>query len=288
MTGVGARPGGAGLRTFDPARHAPSDFLAAWFDLVPELDDDARRQFRRYYAGYLKRFDSYMRHAYDRRLEPFLSRARPGARVLEVGSGCGSESLLLASLGCDVTGLDLHRPRLHTARQRQTLLEELRGASLTCRFLEGSLFDDDLDLGAEPFDVVWMEETLHHLEPRERVGARVAALVRPGGHVVVAETNALNPMVQLNLLRARGLPRIRTFTDHRGREHEYGVERVTSARHTVRLFEKEGFETESIRHERLFPNLGAMPRILMALERRLTFLPRCAFVHYSYVGRRNE
>ena len=205
-----------------------------------------------------------------------------------MGSGCGSESLLLASLGCDVTGLELHRPRLHTARQRQSLLEELHGASLTCRFVEGSLFDDDLDLGGKPFDVVWMEETLHHLEPRDRVGARIAALVRPGGHVVIAETNALNPLVQLSLLRARGLPKIRTFTDHRGRKHEYGVERVTSARRTARLFEKEGFEIEFVRHERLFPNLGAMPRALMALERGLAFLPRCAFVQYSYVGRRIE
>ena len=288
MTGVDARSGRTTLRTFDPTRYAPSDVLAAWFDLVPELDDDAQRQFRRYYRRYLRRFDPYMRHAYDRRLEPILSRARSGARVAEVGSGCGSEGLLLAMLGCDVTGLDLHRQRLHTARQRQSLLEKLRGASLTCRFLEGSLFDDDLDLGEEPFDVVWMEETFHHLEPRDQVGARIAALVRPGGHVVVAETNALNPLVQLHLLRTRGLPRVRTFTDRRGREHEYGVERVTSARRLLRLFEREGFRTELVRHERLFPNLGAMPRTLMTLERGLTFLPRCAFVHYSYVGRRTE
>ena len=288
MTGADAKPGGDSLTTFDPSRDTASDFLAAWFDHLPELDNDARRQLRRYYAGYLKHFDPYMRHAYDRRLEPLLSRVRPRARVLEVGSGCGSESLLLASIGCDVTGFDLNPQRLHTARQRQCLLEERCGMPLTCRFLEGSLFDDDLDLGGELFDVVWMEEVLHHLEPRDRMAARIAALVRPGGHVVVAETNALNPLVQLSLLRARGLPRIRTFTDHRGREHEYGVERVTSAPRTIRLFEKEGFETESIRHERLFPNLGVMPRTLMALERRLTFLPRCAFVHYSYVGRRKE
>ena len=276
------------LRTFDPARHPPSDFLASWFDILPRLDDDARRQFERYYGGYLKRFDFYMRHAYDRRLEPLVSRVRSGTKVLEVGSGCGTESLLLASIGCDVTGIDLHRQRLHTARQRQTLFEELRGVSMTCRFMEGSLFDDDLELRRESYDVVWMEEVLHHLEPRHLVGSRIAAFVRPGGCVVVAETNALNPWVQIRLLRSRGLPKIRTFTDYRGREHEYGDERITSAQRTARLFEKEGFETEFIRHERLFPNLGVMPRALMTLERRLTSLPRCAFVHYSYVGRRSK
>ena len=95
----------------------------------------------------------------------------------------------------------------------------------------------------------------------------------------------MNPLVQLSLLRARGLPSIRTFSDHRGRDHEYGVERVTSARRLVGLFEKTGFETVRVRHERLFPNLGTMPRTLLALERCLQFLPRFCFAHYSYVGR---
>ena len=287
MTGIDATAAvGDALRSLDVDRHTASDFLAAWLDLASRLDDDARRELERYYAGYMQHFDSYMRHSYDRRLEPLLNRVQAGARVLEVGSGCGSECLLLACLGSDVTGLELSGRRLHVAQERQSLLEELRGSSLPCRFLHGSLFDEDLDLGGEPFDAVWMEDAFHHLEPRSRVGARIAALVSIGGRVVVAETNALNPLVQLSLLLARGLPKIRTLTDDRGRKHEYGVERVTSARSLARLFEGAGFQTELVRHERLFPNVGVAPQVLMMLERRLEFLPRCAFVHYSYVGRR--
>ena len=79
---------------------------------------------------------------------------------------------------------------------------------------------------------------------------------------------------------ARGLPKVRTFTDDQGRRHEYGVERVTSAPRLARQFERSGFQTELIRYERLFPNLGMAPRTLKMLERRLDFLPRCAFVHY--------
>ena len=287
MTGVEVSANGDdALRSFDADRHSASDFLAAWFDHVPRLDDEARNQFERYYAGYLKRFDSYLRHSYDRRLEPLLARVRAGRRVLEVGSGCGSECLFLAGLGCEVTGIEIHKKRLHTARTRQSLLEEMHGTPLPCRFVEGSLFDDDLDVGDEPFDLVWMEEAFHHLEPRDRVAERIAALVCIGGHLVIAETNALNPLVQLQLLRARGLPRVRTFTDDRGRTRAYGVERVTSAGRLEWLFEKAGFQTELVRHERLFPNMGVAPRTLMALEDYLDFLPRCAFVHYSYVGRR--
>ena len=61
---------------------------------------------------------------------------------------------------------------------------------------------------------------------------------------------------------------------------------MTSARRLERLFEKAGFQTELVRHERLFPNVGVAFRSLMTLERYLDFLPRCAFVHYAYVGRR--
>ena len=287
MTGTDAMAtGGDALRSFDADRHTASDFLAAWFDLSSRLDDVARYEFERYYAGYTKRFDAYMRHSYDRRLELLLRRVRAGTRVLEVGSGCGSECLFLACLGCDVTGLELNGQRLHVAQERQSLLEELRGSPLPCRFLHGSLFDEDPDLGGQPFDIVWMEEAFHHLEPRSRVGERIAALVSVRGRVVVAETNALNPLVQLSLLHARGLPKIRTFADHRGRTHEYGVERVTSARSLARLFQQAGFQTELVRHERLFPNMGVAPQTLMMLERCLNFLPRWAFVHYAYVGRR--
>ena len=106
---------GDALRWFDANRHTASDFLAAWFDVSSRLDDDARREFKRYYAGYMKYFDPYMRHSYDRRLEPLLDRVKAGTRVLEVGSGCGSESLFLACLGCDVTGLELNGQRLYAA-----------------------------------------------------------------------------------------------------------------------------------------------------------------------------
>ena len=287
MTGIDPKPvDGNALKSFAPDQHTASDFLAAWFDCASQLDDKARQQFEGYFAGYLKRFNSYIRRSYDRRLEPLRARVRAGTRILEVGSGCGTECLFLATLGCQVTGLELNGRRLHTAKERQSLLEGLRGAPLPCRFLKGSLFDDDLDLAGERFDIVWMEEAFHHLVPRKRVGERIARLVASGGHLVIAETNALNPLVQLNLLRARGLPKVRIFKDDRGREHEYGIERITSAHRLARLFERAGFRTELVRHERLFPEPGCGAADPSMLERRLDFLPRWAFVHYSYVGRR--
>ena len=43
---------------------------------------------------------------------------RAGERVLDVGCGCGTTTLRLASLGCKVTGIDISAPMLGVARGR--------------------------------------------------------------------------------------------------------------------------------------------------------------------------
>ena len=126
--------------------------------------------------------------------------------------------------------------------------------------------------------MVWLEEAFHHLEPRSRVGGCIAALVSVGGRMVVAETNALNPFVQLRLLRARGLPKVRIFTDDRGRTHEYGVERVTSARRLARLFEEVGFETELVSPRATVSQYGGCAANVDDARTPSGFLPRYAFV----------
>lgn len=50
-------------------------------------------------------------------LFPFAA-PRSGERVLDVGCGCGTTTLRLASLGCDVTGVDVSGPMLAVARSR--------------------------------------------------------------------------------------------------------------------------------------------------------------------------
>lgn len=43
---------------------------------------------------------------------------RASDNVLDVGCGCGASSLALASLGADVTGIDVSEPMLEIARTR--------------------------------------------------------------------------------------------------------------------------------------------------------------------------
>lgn len=264
-----------------------AEFLAVWLEehLLP---DEEQSTLNRYYAGYRAYFPNRMRFFYaaqTREVEALIRRmGRP--RLLEVGCGCGTESLWFSLVGARVTALDVRSDRFATARARQAVLERAAGRKMDLEFV----LDSVLSLRpAEPFDIVWMEQAFHHLEPREDVVRRLGSLIRPGGYLVISEANGLNPLLQLQLLRRRGLRTVSTIKDAGGREIPYGNERVLSARSLVRLLGRNGFVRESVSHFRLFPNLPVFGR-LSGFERAVAgrLLARPMATHYNYVGRRSE
>ena len=97
-----------------------------------------------------------------------------------------------------------------------------------------------------------MEQAFHHLEPRAKVLKQIAKLLRAGGRVVFSEANALNPLLQLQLLRVRGFKMFYTVETDRGKMI-YGNERVLSRGSLKRLLRGVGIEHVSSRYYRLFP-----------------------------------
>lgn len=104
-----------------------------------------------------------------------------GSRVaIDLGAGCGFQSIPLARSGFDVTAIDTDAG----------LLEELRrhDAGRTIRTVVGDLmrFSEYVDAPAEI--VVCMTDTVLHLESTDRVSdlaARVFAALEPGGRFIV-------------------------------------------------------------------------------------------------------
>jgi SAM-dependent methyltransferase len=88
----------------------------------------------------------------------------PPARVLEVGAGSGELAALLAGLGYDVVAIDPGG----------------EGDVLPVALL-------DLDEPDASFDAAVAVVSLHHVEPFEPSCRRLAAVVRPGGTLVVDE-----------------------------------------------------------------------------------------------------
>ena len=262
-----------------------AQFLDVWLssDL---LDGEAAQVFSNYYGSYLRSFTPRMRGFYAgqiREAEYVLAR-QPKASILEIGCGLGTESLWLALKGGQVRAIDVRQDRVNTARTRQSILEREVGRSITCAFDCGSFLE--LDDG-ERFDMIWMEQAFHHLEPRREVLHKTAGLLKPGGHLVISEANALNPVLQLELFIRRGLPRVATQEGPDGKLHPYGVERVTMASSLTRMFKGVGVQRVSVRHFRMFPNRPVFDRFA-AIESKLSLSALAPlFTHFNYVGQKS-
>ena len=87
------------------------------------------------------------------------------ARVLEIGAGDGELAAALSAAGYEVVAID---PGSEAENVRRVALHEL----------------DD-----EPFDAAVAVVSLHHVEPLGESLERLAALVRPGGLLVVDEVD---------------------------------------------------------------------------------------------------
>jgi 2-polyprenyl-6-hydroxyphenyl methylase/3-demethylubiquinone-9 3-methyltransferase len=121
-------------------------------------------------------------YAYDNRrretLRLLTQVLAPGARVLDVAAAQGNFSLALAELGFDVTWNDL---RAELADYVRLKLE--RGKM---EFAAGNAFELTFP---SLFDAVLITEIIEHVAHPDDFLAKAAALVRPGGYIVMTTPN---------------------------------------------------------------------------------------------------
>ena len=125
----------------------------------------------------------------DRRAELFIEHGGlgPGKRALELGCGTGVFLERVARSGAALHGIDLSEDLLEKARVRLAAVPNVvldRGNAEALPYPESH------------FDAVYGSSVLHHLNLDAALAAAHRAL-RPGGRVVFAEPNILNPQVLL-------------------------------------------------------------------------------------------
>ncbi len=109
-----------------------------------------------------------------------------GRRVLHLQCHIGTDTLSLARLGAEVTGLDQSGVSLDAAR------ELFASVDTPGRFVQANVYDAVAALDGEPFDLVYTGVgAINWLPDVALWGAVVAALVRPGGAFYLRECHPM-------------------------------------------------------------------------------------------------
>ncbi len=116
------------------------------------------------------------------RLQPWhpdlLRRFAPDGRLLEIGSGAGTDHAELAKMATTTVALDL-APRGAALTQRRLRLEGRAGSALVA---DG----ERMPLAGSVFDAVYSFGVIHHTDHPEAVAAEMHRVLKPGGRFMVA------------------------------------------------------------------------------------------------------
>ena len=119
-----------------------------------------------------------------------LGRLDPGERVLDLGSGAGTDSLVAAQMVGEhgsVTGIDMTQPMLAKARAAAAEL----GAG-NVEFVEGEA--EDLPFPDESFDVVISNGVIDLIPDKDAVFSELQRVLVPGGRIQIADVTIQNPV----------------------------------------------------------------------------------------------
>ena len=186
-----------------------------------------------------------LRYIYDHVL------ANPTATIWDCGSGYGTTCLFLAMNGIKTHGTTLEF-YYDMVQKRKEYWSKFGDTSLfTCTY--ENLFDNPP--AADTYDLIIVQDTLHHLEPINDALQIFKHCLKPGGKVLAIEENGSNIIQRAKLYKYRGNKRIITIWDEKlQKDILLGNENIRSYESWNALFEQNGFKMlpESVQYLRYF------------------------------------
>jgi arsenite methyltransferase len=119
-----------------------------------------------------------------------MGRLAPGERVLDLGSGAGTDSLVAAQMvGADghVTGIDMTAPMLAKARAAAAEM-----GVTNVEFVEGEA--ERLPFSDASFDVVISNGVIDLVPDKDAVFVELYRVLAPGGRMQIADVTIQNPV----------------------------------------------------------------------------------------------
>lgn len=116
--------------------------------------------------------------------------------ILDVGSGLCESSVYFATKGAKVTALDLSPKMLDRGKE----LSKLYGVSIETIHTPAELIQ-----GEEKFDIIYVANTIHHLENKEKFLEASRRLLKVGGTFVSWDPIKYNPAINMYRNRAMGV-----------------------------------------------------------------------------------
>jgi SAM-dependent methyltransferase len=122
-----------------------------------------------------------------------------GKKVLDIGAGLGESSVYFALRGAQVTAVDLSPMMI----EKIITLGKQYGVEIEGRVSNG----ENLNVPSDQFDVIYLANTIHHLENRAALFEQMFRALKPGGFFFSYDPLAYNPVI--NIYR-RMATRVRT------------------------------------------------------------------------------
>ena len=285
----------------------PSDFLDLWLknDWLKEYPIE-NAAFRSYYHSYLNNFSHHTKYSYDQNLLPAINLINTNKieNVLDIGSGSGTDALYFSELGCNTTGIEFTKDLYDLSKVRLDIYRKINGLDLNVNFINETILNHNMPNG---YDLIYMHQVFHHLEPRNQIISKVANLLKPKGFLVISEANFYNIALQIFLLNYRyktsGNPfkTILSLKDPDGFLHQWGDERILPAYKLKNLFKVYGIDLyRPIEYYKFLPNRSNLSfdsnakflnssNTTLNIEKKINkyfpnFLKRISAFSYNYIG----
>ena len=156
---------------------------------------------RLYYGRYL---NPRLRNYFEQTVIPqvaqgvsFLMADARTPRILDLGCGLGMQSIILASMGARVVGLDVREEAVELCMKRKAYHEELLGTKLDIEFVQRNFLETRPEDLRSRFDSVFSMAAFASMQPLEHTAQLISAVLKDDARILIYEKNSDHPLHQL-------------------------------------------------------------------------------------------